>query len=90
MTYDRKLRQAPGAEIDAQFEEVLVLIERKLSEGATLVTRQRKLVEKMRPKGLDTTLAEDLLVQFKDALALRQAVFETLRASRPKRPARDA
>ncbi len=57
-------------------EERLLVVERKLADGAELISRQRQLIDKMKMNGGDTRTAESSLKTFE----MIQELFEKFRA----------
>ena len=54
-------------------EGKLALAARHVAKGRQIVAQQRALVAKKRAAGQDTTLAEGVLVQFENSLAVFEA-----------------
>jgi hypothetical protein len=55
-----------------QFETDGAMVERHVREGEARVARQREIVHQLRGRGLDSEMAECLLAQFEDALAVHK------------------
>jgi hypothetical protein len=54
-------------------ESKLALAARHVARGKQIVVQQRALIAKRREAGQDTTLAEGILVQFENSLAIFEA-----------------
>jgi uncharacterized protein YeeX (DUF496 family) len=63
---------------DRQFQTDLELAERHIEDARIRVERQRDIVKQIRARGANAELAEALLTQFEDMLAVQVELLKTI------------
>ena len=78
----KSLARSPAEEIQRQLEDDLEIVQRHVREGEARIARQRKIVERHRAEGLDSSLSEEVLQNFEEGQANRIFRLMTLRWAR--------